>query len=92
MSIPQLYLSFDARTMAISWGPTEWFWLDMLCIPVGDDSEATLLKSKAINQVAAIYAGAHQVLVLDSVMQAFNVAGLDACQVLVQTIALAWLG
>ncbi|KXX73622.1 hypothetical protein MMYC01_210143 [Madurella mycetomatis] len=92
ISLPQLNLSFSARDMAISWGSTEWFWLDTLCIPVGADAESILLKSRAINQMAAIYAGAHQVLVLDSVMQAFNVRGRDACHLFAQMSALAWLG
>ncbi|KAK1756427.1 hypothetical protein QBC47DRAFT_186074 [Echria macrotheca] len=92
LSIPQLNVSFDAKKMAISWGSTEWFWLDTLCIPVGADEESRLLKSKAINQMAAIYAAAHQVLVLDSVMQAFTVAGRDLCHIAAQMTALAWLG
>lgn len=92
MSIPQLNLSFDAKNMVISWGSTEWFWLDTLCIPVGADAESMRLRSRAISQMAAIYAGAHQVLVLDSVMQAFSVRGRDACHVTAQMSALAWLG
>ncbi|KAK0653037.1 hypothetical protein B0T16DRAFT_407314 [Cercophora newfieldiana] len=92
MAVPQLNLGIDARRMMVVWGSTEWFWLDTLCIPVGSDDQSVLLKSTAINQMAAIYAGAHQVLVLDSVMQASNVVGRDACHVLAQLSAVAWLG
>ncbi|KAK4031246.1 hypothetical protein C8A01DRAFT_51599 [Parachaetomium inaequale] len=80
VGIPPLNMAIDAKNMAITWSSTEWFWLDTLCIPVGADARSITLKSKAINQMAAIYAGAHQVLVLDSVMQAFTLS------------ALAWLG
>jgi hypothetical protein len=92
VSIPQLNMAVDGKNMAIIWGPTEWFWLDTLCIPVGADARSITLKSKAINQMAAIYAGAHQVLVLDSVMKAFTVDGHDACHIIAQLSALAWFG
>jgi hypothetical protein len=47
------------------------FWLDTLCIPSpgkvqDDDPEHTRLRMKAINMMDLIYAGASQVLVLDS--------------------------
>src|SRR3569833_1818804 len=90
MSIPQLNVSLDARNLTVRWGSTEWFWLDTLCIPVGD--QFLDLKIKAINQMAAIYAGAHQVLVLDSVLQAFSVSGNDACHTIARMSAIAWLG
>ncbi|KAK3343756.1 hypothetical protein B0T25DRAFT_306476 [Lasiosphaeria hispida] len=92
ISIPQLNISLDGRDMTITWGSTEWFWLDTLCIPVGTGAQVASLKTKAINQMAAIYSGAQQVLVLDSVMQRFTVAGRDACHVLAQLSAIAWLG
>jgi len=51
-------------------------WMDTLCIPVvaSDDSPAVVsdvnrLKMTAINQMALVYAGASQVLVLDSGLQ-----------------------
>ena len=91
-SIPQINFSVNFGTLNASWGSTEWLWLDTLCIPVSDDDESSVLKMKAINQMAAIYAGAHQVLVLDSVMQQFTVADSDACHVLSQPSAAAWLG
>jgi len=92
IAVPQLNLGVDIKRMMVAWGSTEWFWLDTLCIPVGADDQSILLKSKAINQMAAIYAGAHQVLVLDSVLQTSNVIGRDACHVLAQLSAVAWLG
>jgi hypothetical protein len=92
VGIPQLNMAIDAKSMAITWSSTEWFWLDTLCIPVGADARSITLKSKAINQMAAIYAGAHQVLVLDSVMQSFTVEGHDSCHIIAQLSALAWLG
>ena len=92
VSIPQLNIGLDGKRLAIAWGATQWFWLDTLCIPVGSDEQSVLLKSIVINQMAAIYAGAHQVLVLDSVMQASHMAHRDPCHVLAQLSAIAWLG
>ncbi|KAF2795501.1 hypothetical protein K505DRAFT_324016 [Melanomma pulvis-pyrius CBS 109.77] len=43
---------------------TSWFWMDTLCIPVGD--EFADLRTSAINDMATIYVGASQVLVLDA--------------------------
>lgn len=42
--------------------------------------------------MAAIYAGAQQVLVLDQCIQEFSVEGKDACHVLAQISTMAWRG
>lgn len=82
---------FDFRRMTRDL-KTRWFWLDTLCIPVGEQHQD--LKHKAINQMAAIYAGASQVLVLDSRMQGrqINEPGLEACELLARTYAMPWMG
>ena len=43
------------------------FWLDTLCIPVGESLE--MYRQKAIDSMAQIYAGANKVLVLDPELQ-----------------------
>ncbi|KAK9416732.1 putative Het domain protein [Seiridium unicorne] len=47
------------------------FWLDTLCIPLG--SEHSDLRTKAINAMDLIYAGADRVLVLDAELQTADV-------------------
>ncbi|KAK9776439.1 putative Het domain protein [Seiridium cardinale] len=47
------------------------FWLDTLCIPLG--SEHSDLRTKAINSMDLIYAGADRVLVLDAELQTADV-------------------
>ncbi|KAF2731868.1 hypothetical protein EJ04DRAFT_578761 [Polyplosphaeria fusca] len=54
---------FDASRLDYV-APTTWFWMDTLCIPV-DDSLAEI-RNTAINDMATIYLGSSQVLVLDT--------------------------
>lgn len=66
------------------------FWMDTLCIPVGepDDEEVNRLKTVAINSMARIYAGARQVLVLDAELQTHTVVTGDLAS---QDEVMAWI-
>lgn len=68
------------------------FWLDTLCIPVGE--EYMDLKLRAINSMAAIYAGALQVLVLDSSLEQLSLrsADVDVCEMLGRVSTSPWMG
>ncbi|CAM1501502.1 Fc.00g034860.m01.CDS01 [Cosmosporella sp. VM-42] len=83
-------IQWDAMRMTTDIEP-RWFWLDTLCIPVGQ--EYLELKIKAINQMAAIYAGASQALVLDSGMERFSLdqAGTEPCEILARVCTTAWM-
>ncbi|KPM40562.1 hypothetical protein AK830_g5997 [Neonectria ditissima] len=70
---------------------TEWFWFDTLCIPVGTTDEDMALKFKAINQMAAIYSCAMQVLVLDSTVERMKVAEIDVCELFARVSLMAWM-
>ena len=47
--------------------PRTWFWLDTLCIPVGEDTAAA--RTSSVDRMAAVYSGAQCVLALDSELQ-----------------------
>lgn len=85
------YLRMDFRRMTRTLD-TSHFWLDTLCIPVGE--QYFDLKMKAINQMAAIYAGASQVLILDSNMEqlSLNGPGVEACEILARMCVAPWMG
>ena len=48
-------------------GPSRSFWLDTLCIPVGDENQDVRLT--AINTMAAVYSGASHILIMDRELQ-----------------------
>ncbi|KAI1173437.1 hypothetical protein F4777DRAFT_580909 [Nemania sp. FL0916] len=48
------------------------FWIDTLCVPVGQAAEAKRLRTRAIRQMAEIYREADRVLVLDSYIQTLS--------------------
>ncbi|CAI6085774.1 unnamed protein product [Clonostachys chloroleuca] len=85
------YLRMDFRRMTRTLD-TSHFWLDTLCIPVGE--QYFDLKMRAINQMAAIYAGASQVLILDSNMEqlSLNGPGVEACEILARMCVAPWMG
>ncbi|VUC30630.1 unnamed protein product [Clonostachys rosea] len=85
------YLKMDFRRMTRTL-ETSHFWLDTLCIPVGE--QYFDLKMKAINQMAAIYAGASQVLILDSNMEQLSLdgPGVEACEILARMCVAPWMG
>ncbi len=66
---------------------TKWFWIDTFCIPATDED----LKYKAINRMAAVYACARQVLVLDSSMERFAAAETDPCELFARITLMAWM-
>lgn len=77
------------------------FWMDTLCIPVATQTDTPLvvldvnrLKSMAINQMALIYAGASQVLVLDSGLQSMPVDPSDTAsdvEILARLVCSTWM-
>ncbi|KAF2838380.1 hypothetical protein M501DRAFT_1017392 [Patellaria atrata CBS 101060] len=67
------------------------FWMDTLCIPVGDEkTDVTEVKMKAINRMASIYAGAFQVLVLDSSLLRCRSQSTSATEILGRIICSSW--
>lgn len=54
------------------------FWMDTLCVPVGDSKEMKALRLKCIRQMASIYKGASAVLVLSSTIQKIRTTDSDA--------------
>jgi hypothetical protein len=54
------------------------FWMDTLCVPVGDSKEMKALRLKCIRRMASIYKGASAVLVLSSTIQKIRSTDSDA--------------
>lgn len=74
------------------------FWMDTLCVPLtknkeGDrtDGEGVNLTMKAINQMAAIYAGASQVLVLDAELQRVQIGATQRSEMFGYMTSCAWM-
>lgn len=65
------------------------FWMDTLCIPVGDGERE--LRSIAINQMASIYAAAVHELVLDAELLRCDVSPSTATEVLARIACSAWM-
>ena len=65
------------------------FWMDTLCIPVGDLHRD--LRMKAINQMALIYAAAVQELVLDAELLQCEVGTGPALETLARVTCSAWM-
>jgi len=63
------------------------FWLDTLCISVDPE-----LKSKSMNTIPGVYAGASQVLVLDSEMEQTGLSGSDWPEMAGRLVFSAWAG
>jgi hypothetical protein len=70
--------------------PVPLFWMDTLCIPV--DSGYDELRREAINKMAAYYAQAAGILILDSELQTLRIAELEATEVLARIAYCAWAG
>ncbi|KAF2096006.1 hypothetical protein NA57DRAFT_78777 [Rhizodiscina lignyota] len=66
------------------------FWMDTLCIPVSP--EAAVLRARAINQMASVYAAAVQVLVLDAELQVIPARWREAAELLRHIIGANWMG
>ncbi|KAF7555471.1 hypothetical protein G7Z17_g2150 [Cylindrodendrum hubeiense] len=58
---------------------------------LGSSADDIALKFKAINQMAAIYSCAIQILILDSTMQKINSADVDVCELLARISSMAWM-
>ena len=82
--------SWDFNTVSTN-SVVQHFWLDTLCIPVGDAFND--LKMRAVNQMAAIYSNAVQVPVLDSTLEsvAANDPGITTCEILARICASPWM-
>jgi hypothetical protein len=65
------------------------FWMDTLCIPVG--TEHTAARAIAINQMARVYAGADQVLVLDPAFKAFRLKDQALDRIGAHILMSAWM-
>lgn len=65
------------------------FWMDTLCIPVG--AENASLRSKSIQMMDLIYAGAQSCLVLDPELQRIKMKGLPEEQLNVHVQCSAWM-
>ncbi|KAF9692830.1 hypothetical protein EKO04_008976 [Ascochyta lentis] len=65
------------------------FWMDTLCIPVGEDHKH--LRKVAINQMASIYAAAVQELVLDAELMQCEVGAGGALETLARVACSAWM-
>jgi hypothetical protein len=82
-------ISLDLSSRITTW-VGNYFWLDTLCIPVGQNVEE--LKVKAINKMAAIYSGASSTLILDSSLQSFPARKLGSSELLARITLSAWMG
>lgn len=73
-----------------------WFWLDTFCVPVGDGANEEIaqenleLRQLAIGQMAAVYAGAASVLVLDAELRHLCLKQMDTCEALAHVLASTW--
>lgn len=65
------------------------FWMDTLCIPVGDEN--ALLRADAINKMDLIYAGARDVLVLDPELQQIPLEGLPQEEISAHILCSPWM-
>lgn len=65
------------------------FWMDTLCIPVGEENSR--LRAKAINSMALVYAGAQNVLVLDPELQNLSHRGLSQEQLNTHVLCSPWM-
>ena len=65
------------------------FWMDTLCIPVGEENSH--LRAKAINSMALVFAGAQDVLVLDPELQKIHRAGLTQEQLNTHVLCSPWM-
>lgn len=70
-------IEIAARLHDINGKPNSLFWLDTLCIPA--KAEHSKLRTRCIDEMASIYAGADTVLVLDHALMRTRPKSLDAC-------------
>lgn len=65
------------------------FWMDALCVPVADMYKE--VRQLAINQMASIYAGAEQVLILDAELQNYQAGSASAVETLGAIVNSNWM-
>lgn len=85
-------LQVDSLRQDFVWHPERQpplFWMDTLCIPVGEEHKR--LRRLAINQMAFIYAAAVQELVLDAVLMQCQAGTGAALEILARIVCSAWL-
>ncbi|ETS82249.1 hypothetical protein PFICI_07251 [Pestalotiopsis fici W106-1] len=82
--------NFDFRRTSSLNKPANYFWLDTLCIPVGKEFDD--LKFRAINQMAAIYSSAYEVLVLDSSFAHTSIQDSKICEQIARLEVSPWMG
>lgn len=82
--------NFDFRRTSYVNSPAKYFWLDTLCIPVGKEYDD--LKFRAINQMAAIYSSAYEVLVLDSSFAHTSMQDAKVCEHIARLEVSPWMG
>lgn len=83
--------NFDfRRTSSVKNTVVKHFWLDTLCIPVGKEFDD--LKFRAINQMAAIYSSAYEVLVLDSSFARTSIQETRICEQIARLEVSPWMG
>lgn len=82
--------NFDFRRTSYVNAPAKYFWLDTLCIPVGKEYDD--LKFRAINQMAAIYSSAYEVLVLDSSFAHTSIQDAKVCEQIARLEVSPWMG
>jgi hypothetical protein len=66
--------------------------MDTLCIPVGQGVLSSGLRTKAINQIAAIYASAAEAFVLDSMLQRIRLDSSSSAEILGKILSCPWMG
>jgi hypothetical protein len=101
LSLPRDYESgvFNIGSLEVDWSRQSFvrfprtqpplFWIDTLCIPVGDEHKD--LRRIAINQMASIYAAAVQELVLDAELMQCEAGTGAALQILARVTCSAWM-
>ena len=83
----ELHKDLDASTARRGRDSTVYYWLDTLCIPTNDSS----LKGRAINTMAAVYAGCSSVLVIDPELTKLDRKKLEPQQVDVALFCSPWM-
>ena len=83
----ELHKDLDASTARRARESTVHYWLDTLCIPTNNSS----LKGRAINAMAAVYAGCRSVLVIDPELMEVDRKKLEPQQVDLALLCSPWM-
>jgi hypothetical protein len=89
------FFSVDTMRLDFSDRP-KFFWIDTLCIPVGDkdDDYAHIsdLRQRAIGTITPTFARANRVIILDEEMERIDQEHTDSCETLACLLFSAWMG